>query len=153
LLLLLLLFHQAELRHQPNQAIKEVLFHYPAILPACHCAKVHLEFLVRLRNHLSIKASQGTAVRAGEPGYGASPLSLAKAHLVRVVLHVIVWERLEKILAFLSMSLYPFGRMRLARPVYDNVIRMPLAKRIPILSIPCIVCSCFLGCCPLLTTP
>lgn len=89
--------------------------------------------------YIPVRSFHRSLHRSCEARDGAGPITLAKQHLVWVIVDVILWKCFEELDGFSFVVMSASGRFGLARPVHRHIFDMPFVERMPILIVPGVI--------------
>src|SRR5215207_4421272 len=130
---------EADLLHERDEVVHEVLLHDLAVVPEGDGVEVDLERLVGGRDLLAAPLLQRTGHRTREARDRAGPVARGQEDPVGPVVEVLVGEGLPEPPRLRDVVLNPPGRLRLARPAYDHVRLVALPEDLAILGVPGVV--------------
>src|SRR5688572_14776250 len=133
------LFAEADLLHEGDEIVHQVLLDNLAIVPLRDRIEVEIEGLARGWDHAAIRGFHRSGHRAPEAGDRAGVVARGEKDPVRPVVEVLIRERFPEVDRFLRVVLDANGRLRLARPADDHVGFVPCPEDLHILLVPCVV--------------
>src|ERR1700686_1467390 len=96
--LLLLGRHQAYLLQHAHEIVKKILFHdLTLFVPARNGTEIYVETLVRGLDYCSARHRHRTCHRSPEIRHSARPFTLSNLLIIRMINHMSVGERQEKV--------------------------------------------------------
>jgi hypothetical protein len=127
--------HQTYLFHEPDLIIVEPFFrNLSTIIPSRNRTEFYVKTFPGWGNHLAIGHLHRAFHRAVKVSNRTSVVSLTEKNLVWPVYEMVVWKCLEKLYRFQIVIVSASRGFRLARPVYRNILGVPLPKRLPIVA-------------------
>src|SRR5829696_4930444 len=129
---------EADLLHERDEVVHEVLLHDLAIVPEGDRAEVNFERLAGGWDLLAVGPLHRPGHGAGEVGDRAGPVPGGKEDPVGSVVEVLVRKGLPELDRLLRVVLDPVGR-RLSGPAHDHVRLVTLPEDLDVLGVPGVI--------------